>query len=190
MAATDATEASGHLRNPLEIAQRNKRPRFYIELMLEHDAYYVPTLIVNTRNFDYDRETFGVSESSWRWLQLAYDAKWDSLARAHAAGVKIATGSDAGFLVNHGENAAELVELVKGELSPMEAIRAATSTAAELLGLQDEIGTLHAGKQADLVVVAGDPLADISLLLDQTRITHVFKGGHSVKDALGALLPA
>ncbi|MDI3341126.1 MAG: amidohydrolase family protein, partial [Sphaerobacter sp.] len=84
-----------------------------IELMVEHGTYYVPTLIVNSRNFDYDRETLGVSEEGWDWLRRAYDAKWDSLERARAAGVKIAAGSDAGFLVDHGENAYELVELVK-----------------------------------------------------------------------------
>ena len=104
--------------------------------MLERDASYVPTLIVNSRNFAYDRETLGVSERSWRWLQAAYDAKWDSLARAHHAGVTIAAGSDAGFLVDHGENACELEELVKGGLTPNEAIQAATGAAAKLIGLQ------------------------------------------------------
>jgi imidazolonepropionase-like amidohydrolase len=153
-----------------------------IDLMLEHDAYYVPTLIVNSKNFDYDRETFGVSEQSWRWLQAAYDAKWGSLERAHKAGVKIAAGSDAGFLVNHGENAAELEEMVKGGLTPMQAIWAATRTAAELLGLQQEIGVLSPGKVADLLVVAGDPLADIQILQQSDKITHVFKGGKMVKE--------
>jgi imidazolonepropionase-like amidohydrolase len=152
-----------------------------IDLMLEHNAYYVPTLIVNTRNFDYDPQTLGVSDASWRWLQLAYDAKWGSLERAHKAGVKIAAGSDAGFLVNHDENAAELEEMVKGGLTPMEAIQAATSTAAALLDLQDEIGVLAAGKKADVVIVDGDPLADITILQREEKITYVFKDGRMVK---------
>lgn len=152
-----------------------------IDLMLEHNAYYVPTLIVNTKNFDYDQETFGVSDASWRWLQLAYDAKWGSLERAHKAGVKIAAGSDAGFLVNHGENAQELEEMVKGGFTPMQAIHTATSTAAELLSLQNEIGTLTPGKKADIAVVDGDPLADITILQKADKITHVFKEGRCVK---------
>jgi imidazolonepropionase-like amidohydrolase len=152
-----------------------------IELMLSKDATYVPTLIVNSRNFAFDRETLGVSERSWRWLQAAYDAKWDSLARAHRAGVTIAAGSDAGFLVNHGENACELEELVKGGLTPNEAIRAATSSAARLLGLSDDIGSLETGKLADVIIVHGDPLADITLLQQHDRITHVLKDGRVVK---------
>lgn len=152
-----------------------------IELMLERGVFYVPTLIVNSRNFAYDRETLGVSERSWRWLQLAYEAKWDSLRRAKEAGVKIAAGSDAGFLVDHGENAAELEELVKGGFTPLEAIRAATSTAADLLGLIDEIGSLTAGKLADIVVVDGDPLTDIGVLQRTERISHVLKSGTLVK---------
>jgi imidazolonepropionase-like amidohydrolase len=152
-----------------------------IELMVEHGTYYVPTLIVNTRNFDYDRETLGVSEEGWDWLRRAYDAKWHSLERARAAGVKIAAGSDAGFLVSHGENACELVELVKGGFSPLEAITAATKTAADLLGLGDQIGTLEAGKLADVLVVDGDPLEDISILTKADRIAYVLQNGRPVK---------
>lgn len=155
-----------------------------IELMLERDAAYVPTLIVNSRNFAYSREELGVSERSWRWLQAAYDAKWGSLERAHAAGVMIAAGSDAGFLVNHGENACELEELVKGGFTAHEAIQAATGSAAKLLSLSDEIGTLEAGKLADVVVVAGDPLTDITVLQRLDRITHVLKDGRLVKASL------
>lgn len=154
-----------------------------IELLLERGAFYVPTLIVNTKNFDYDRETLGVSAQSWRWLELAYEAKWDSLERAHKAGVKIASGSDAGFLVDHGENSVELQELVKGGLTPLEAITAATGVNAELLRLQHEIGTLTAGKRADVILVAGDPLADISLLQQRERITHVWRDGQILKPA-------
>lgn len=98
-----------------------------IDFMVANNRYYVPTLIVNSRNFDYDAQTLGVSAEGWRWLSLAYEAKWESLARAQRAGVKIAAGSDAGFLVDHGENAAELAELVKGGFTPMQAIQSATS---------------------------------------------------------------
>lgn len=152
-----------------------------IALMLERGAFYVPTLIVNSRNFAYDRATLGVSMEGWRWLEAAYEAKWGSLDRARRAGVKIAAGSDAGFLVDHGENACELEELVKGGMTAIEAIRAATATAAELLGRGDDLGTIAAGKLADLIVVDGDPTANVSVLQRAERITHVFKEGRLVK---------
>lgn len=151
-----------------------------IELMLERGAFYVPTLIVNSKNFAYDRETLGASEASWRWMRAAYEAKWPSLRAAKEAGVKIAAGSDAGFLVEHGENAAELEELVKGGFTPLEAIRSATSVAAELLGLGGEIGTLEVGKVADVVVVDGDPVGDIGVLQREEAIAAVVKGGRVV----------
>ena len=74
------------------------------------------------------------------------------------AGVKIATGSDAGFLMYHGESACEIEEFVKGGFTPLEAIGAATKTAAECLRMSDQVGTLDAGKYADVVIVDGDPL--------------------------------
>lgn len=152
-----------------------------IELMLEREAFYVPTLIVNSKNFDYDQETLGASDESWEWVTRAFEAKWDSLTRAKEAGVKIAAGSDAGFLVNHGENAEELEELVKGGFTPLEAIQAATETSADLLGLKHEIGTVQAGKKADIIVCASDPLSDITVLQRESLITHVIRDGLTVK---------
>lgn len=155
-----------------------------IELFLERGAYYVPTLIVNTRNFDYPPEVLGASAASLGWCRKAYEAKWDSLARAKSAGVKIAAGSDAGFLVHHGENAAELAEMVKGGFSEMQAIRAATAVAAELLELQEQIGTLEPGKLADVAVVACNPLEDIALLQQEQSFRYVLRDGRLVKGQL------
>jgi imidazolonepropionase-like amidohydrolase len=77
-----------------------------------------------------------------------------------------------------GANAIELeIYVTKVGLTPMEAIVCATRNNAAVLGLQDEIGTLEAGKQADLLIVDGDPLADIALLRDRERILAVYKGG-------------
>ena len=59
----------------------------------------------------------------------------------------------------------------------MEAIVCATRNNARVFGLEDQIGTIEAGKQADLLVVDGDPLADISILEDKTNISQIFKGG-------------
>lgn len=152
-----------------------------IELMIENDAFYVPTLIVNSKNFDYDQITLGASDESWAWVTRAFEAKWDSLTRAKAAGVKIATGSDAGFLVEHGENAAELEELVKGGFTPLEAIQAATETSADLLGLKQQIGTIQKGKKADVIVCESDPLADITALQNEKLISYVIRDGVILK---------
>jgi imidazolonepropionase-like amidohydrolase len=73
--------------------------------------------------------------------------------------------------------------LVNAGLSPLDAIVAGTATAADVCGLGDQIGTLEAGKRADLVVAAGDPLDDIELLADAGNITLVVQGGRVVKHA-------
>ena len=149
------------------------------DLMAERGAYYVPTLLVNERNFDFTQEEMGASDASWRWLELAREAKWKSLETVRKAGVKIAVGTDAGFMLPHGDvNAVELELLVEGGLASLEAITAATKTGAELMGLE-ESGTLQAGKLADLLLVAGDPGKDIKVLQDLSKI-RVFKGGKEV----------
>jgi imidazolonepropionase-like amidohydrolase len=71
-------------------------------------------------------------------------------------------------------------------MTPMQALQAATGWAAECLGQQDELGTVQPGKLADLVVVAGDPLADISVLRDPTRIALVIKDGQVAANRLAA----
>jgi imidazolonepropionase-like amidohydrolase len=96
-------------------------------------------------------------------------------------GMKMASGSDPGAVGVHGKNAEELVSFVKRGLQPNEAVRAATVNASELIGLQDCVGVIEAGKNADLVAVEGDPLADIALL---RAVKFVMKGGVVVKNQL------
>jgi imidazolonepropionase-like amidohydrolase len=96
-------------------------------------------------------------------------------------GVKIASGFDAGSARGQGRNADELVALTKRGMSPLEAIRAATLNAAELMNWEDRVGALEAGRYADLIVVEGDPLADIAVL---QQVKFVMKGGTVVKDVL------
>ena len=151
-----------------------------IARMVEQGTFYVPTLIVNSRSVELGEDQRDVSADGWAWLRKVYDEKWETLARAKAAGVKIAAGTDAGFVVAHGDNASEIGELVRGGFTPMEALIAATRTAAECIGLGESIGTLEPGKQADFVIVDGDPLTDVEMLRDKERIVGVYKDGTRV----------
>ncbi|HEV8652165.1 MAG TPA: amidohydrolase family protein [Actinomycetes bacterium] len=100
-----------------------------------------------------------------------------TLAAARRAGVVLAMGHDSG---PPGDDAVELVRMVEGGLSPVEAIAAATSGAAQALGLQDDAGVVAAGRVADLVVVDGDPLADIGVLTDPASLWLVLLAGRPV----------
>ena len=106
--------------------------------------------------------------------RAAGSAMRNSIRIAKAAGVRIALGTDAG-VGTHGQNGHEFTLMVEwGGLTPMEAIVAGTSTAAELLGWQDRVGTIAVGRLADLVAVPGDPLRDVTAL---ERPSFVMKGG-------------
>jgi imidazolonepropionase-like amidohydrolase len=83
-----------------------------------------------------------------------------TFAKAYAAGVKIAFGTDSG-VSPHGKNAREFELMVGGGMRPMEAIQSATLNAARLLKIEERLGTLEAGKLADVIAVQGDPLEDI-----------------------------
>lgn len=100
-----------------------------------------------------------------------------ALRQAAAAGIRIAFGTDAGVSL-HGRNADEFELLVEFGLTPAQALRAATLDAAELLGLEKDIGSLEAGKRADLVAVSGDPLADVRVL---KNVAWVIKDGRVEK---------
>ena len=113
-------------------------------------------------------------------------AKARAAAAAHAVafrkaldiGVKIAFGTDSG-VSPHGLNAQEFGLLVDRGMSPAAALRAATSSAADLLGLSRQIGTLEPGKEADVIAVPGDPLADIRVM---EKVELVMKGGRIYRD--------
>lgn len=148
------------------------------ELMAEHGTFYVPTLLINERNFELGREVLGNAPDMWEWLERSREAKWESLQRARSAGVRIVAGTDAGFMLPHGSmSARELGLLVQGGLSELEAIEAATGTAAALLEIQ--AGEIRAGRLADLLLVDGNPLEDLSLLQDPSRL-RIFLAGTEV----------
>jgi imidazolonepropionase-like amidohydrolase len=150
------------------------------DLMAEHGTFMVPTLIVNFKGLEIGKEAMGATEKAWIHRKKNNEAMWRALEIARRAGVKIALGTDAGWLVHHGENARELEMLVKGGMTPMEAILAATTVGAELLDMADLVGTIEPDKFADLLIVDGDPLSDTGILQDPDRIKTVMKGGKVV----------
>jgi len=89
------------------------------------------------------------------------------------AGAKVAFGSDAG-VYPHGWNGKQFAKMVEWGMTPGQAIKAATTDAAELLGWRDRVGSVEAGRFADIIAVAGDPLADVTEL---ERVMFVMKGG-------------
>jgi imidazolonepropionase-like amidohydrolase len=151
-----------------------------IELMLKKGTFLVLT-ITSLTNIIGPGESAGIPAWAVEKAKRVMESAWASHAMARKAGVKIAMGTDAGTPFNrHGRNAEELEEMVKAGFSPMETIVAATGRAAELLGLEATVGTLEPGKRADLLVVRGDPLADISLLRRAESFREIVQAGTPV----------
>ena len=150
----------------------DENPR-HLERMAERGIVFVPTLLV----YEYHRKSPQPHVRA-RAHDL-FEHHMRAIKMALAAGVKVVAGTDAGGH-GHPANAGELVCLVEAGLSPMQAIQAATSWAAECCGREAELGTVAKGKLADLVVVDGDPLADIAVLRDPAKIRLVLKGGEAV----------
>ncbi|MFQ6074616.1 MAG: amidohydrolase family protein [Candidatus Bathyarchaeia archaeon] len=149
-----------------------------VELMKERGVYYVPTLSI-VHNLITKGEQLKAPPHVLEKARETWENHVPSVKKAHAKGVKIACGTDgAGVWAKCGENGLELEMLVRfGGLTPMEAIVAATKTSAEAIGRQDQLGTLETGKLADLIIVDGNPLKDIKVLQDLSKIEMVMEGG-------------
>ena len=153
-----------------------------IQMMLDRGTYLIATSAA-VRNTAKAGTTAGVPAHAVEKARAAIERHIDGFKRAYKAGVKMAMGTDSGVpFTDHGNNADELIYLVEMGVPPMEAIQIATLRSAELLRMADRIGSLDAGKQADFIVVDGDPLADISILRDRDRIRKVFVGGKKLVD--------
>ena len=147
-----------------------------VQLMVQHGTWLVPTLFAGW--------SVGSPEAAAHlpaWMAAKGKAAWEamqhSIRLAVQGGVKIALGTDAG-VDPHGQNAREFELMVTyGGLTPMQAIQAGTMNGATLLGMEHDVGSVETGKFADLVAVAGDPLADIKLL---QHPVFVMKGGEVV----------
>jgi imidazolonepropionase-like amidohydrolase len=155
-----------------------------LALFRDSGAYYVPTL--STVNGYLERlqanpdAYTGEVLAKIRW-RIGITGR--SLEQAVPAGVRIAFGTDAGVSL-HGRNADEFELMVRHGMTPMQALAAATVNAADLLGLGGDVGTLEPGRQADLVAVDGDPLADIAVL---KRIDWVMRSGEVVHHPAGGV---
>jgi imidazolonepropionase-like amidohydrolase len=150
-----------------------------IRLMKEHGTF----LVADIYNDDYilsKAPELGLEQEHVDKERAIGRLQRENFAKAHKAGVKVAFGTDAG-VYPHGDNAKQLAYMVRYGLTPAEAIRSATSAAAELLGRADDVGTLAPGRYADLIAVSSDPLADVAVL---EHVPFVMKGGKVQKDEL------
>lgn len=149
-----------------------------LELLLERDVPVVPALQFEWASVEFGKE-FGLSQRVIDGHQETLDGGAESARRILRAGGRLGMGGDYGFAwTPHGTYAKELTFFVKYVgLEPLEVLRCATKTGAEIMGRGNEFGTLEAGKLADILVVDGDVAADISLLEDCSRFVAVIQGG-------------
>jgi imidazolonepropionase-like amidohydrolase len=174
--ASHASALNG-VHNSVEAGVDSVEHGFYIadadlKTMIAKGIYYVPTLFVG----EYVAE--GRAAAGARvWVDMV-NIHAATFKRALNAGVKIAFGTDAGGFPWTINPAKEFALEVKYGMTPAQALRSATMTAAELLGMQDKIGSLEPGKLADVVAVPGDPIADVTQL---EKVNFVMKGGKIYK---------
>jgi imidazolonepropionase-like amidohydrolase len=135
--------------------------------------------IYNTDYTQSEGRRNGVLEENLKKDRDIAELQREAFEKATKAGVKMIFGTDAG-VYPHGTNAKQFAVMVKWGMSPLQAIQAATTTAAEALGRQGDVGTIQPGRYGDLIAVKGDPLTDVSQL---ERVDFVMKGGEVVKAA-------
>lgn len=152
-----------------------------IRLSKEHGVY----LVMDIYNDDYilgKAVEFGLPKENVEKEKMVGRLQRENFERAVKAGAKMAFGTDAG-VYPHGDNAKQFFYMVKFGMTPAQAIRAATSSAADLIGRARDVGTIEANKFADIIAVTADPLQDVRAL---ENVGFVMKGGVVVKDAITA----
>ncbi|MDQ3281473.1 MAG: amidohydrolase family protein [Acidobacteriota bacterium] len=149
-----------------------------LQAMVKNGVVYVPTVDHNRYYVDH-RDEFGYDDDAVARLKDYMVRNMATLRRAIRAGVTVAMGSDAVF-TGFGENTRELEWFVEAGMSPIQALAAATSTGAALLGHEKDLGCLDPGCYADIVAVAGDPAKDVHAITRQVK--WVMKGGKVVVD--------
>lgn len=150
-----------------------------IRLAKEHGTY----LVMDIYNDDYilgKAIEFGLPQENVDKEKLVGRTQRENFQKAFQAGAKMAFGTDAG-VYPHGDNARQFFYMVKFGMTPAQAIRAATSSAADLIGRAKDVGSIEAGKYADIIAVSADPLLDVRAL---ENVGFVMKGGVVYKDAI------
>ena len=148
-----------------------------VRLMAEKGTYLVPTMSSWELLERLGRQS-GMPKERLDDIHERKENSRASFRRAMRAGVKIAAGTDAGALARHGFIATEIELVVEAGMSPEAALESATREAANLLGLQDQVGTIEVGKQADMVLIDGDPHSDPGAL---RNVWAVYQGGRRVR---------
>jgi imidazolonepropionase-like amidohydrolase len=149
-----------------------------IALMKQHGTYLVPTSFPLFWYMD-NMASMHLPKYTEDKIKVILPIGKASMSNAFKQGVKVALGTDAG-VYPHGLNGGEFSTMVKLGLTPTQALQAGTVNAADLMGWTDQVGSIEAGKFADIVAVNGDPLADISIL---EHVDFVMKGGVVYKSA-------
>lgn len=182
--AAHATTSEG-IKNALtagvdSIEHGNQASRENLEMMKANGTFLVPTIGAVYALLDQHKNDVMTPEQRKR--REAFRQSIQQIVQlAGNLGVKIASGFDASSPDGQGKNANEIIALTQVGMTPLEAIRAATLNAAELMGWQDRVGAIEAGKYADLIAVESDPLNDIAVL---QKVKFVMKGGKVVKNEL------
>lgn len=153
-----------------------------LERLVESQTPVTPTLSHRTDHAIELRRESGTPRFTLEKMKSIQPHCFKTFQTMHKAGVNIAMGTDMGFEPDMGSNADELALYVDLGMTPLEAIRTATRNAASALHLLGEIGTIEAGKFADMVLVKGDPSKDIKVLKDRENIRTVFKEGRRMLD--------
>ena len=188
-------QANKGIRTALENGVRCIEHGFYldeycVELMVKNGCYLVPTLSIMHTSKVYNETHPDVLPELREKTLRSYEAHYRSLDLAHRAGVKIGMGcdfvNDAAMGSTYDHASMEFERMKAAGFSAMEIIQAATRTNAELLMMQDRVGTLEQGKLADLILVEGNPLDDITLLCDAGHVKTVLQDGRVDKDIRGA----
>ncbi|SEO18785.1 amidohydrolase family protein [Mucilaginibacter sp. OK283] len=144
-----------------------------IKLAKQYGTWYVPTIIAGKSVADSARMPgYFPPVIARKALEIGPQIQ-QTFTKAYKAGVKIAFGTDAGVYA-HGKNYIEFQYMVEGGMTPMEAIKSATGSAADLLGMSSKIGSIASGKSADIVAVDGDPLLDIKAM---KNVSFIMKEG-------------
>jgi imidazolonepropionase-like amidohydrolase len=147
-----------------------------IQLMKQHGTYLVPTIWLGDWLLE-NYQKLGMTPNMVEKMKTVLPIARQNVAHAFQSGVKVAFGTDAA-VYPHGMNAREFAVMVNLGMTPLGSIQAATVNAADLLGWSERVGTLEAGRFADLIAVEGDPLGDVRVL---ESVKFVMKGGEVVK---------